>query len=162
MTSVTKIFISLCCFMMPFRAVYCQQFTSASDLRSYFLNLPLLENKDSLIKSAKKIVRNNSIDSFTIITNTRVYILDSAIEYNLFSIKPQFIVLTMLDFWSYDNPQEKDTTFIISIEGFYGTTSKAEDNMFSEFENVKDIFEGQFYRDDIQVILATENFKPLF
>lgn len=150
-----RILITLCFNVLSIQILYSQQFTSTSDLRPYLLNLPLLESKDSMIKNARKLTRNNKIDSFIVISNTRVYILDSTIKYDYFSIQPRYTIFKIFELWSYDNPKNKDTTLIISLEGYYGNTSKAENNMFSEYHNTIDIFDEQFFEQKDYTLFGT-------
>lgn len=132
---------------------YSQNYTKVYDLKSSLYNLPLNADKLSIIEAAKKQFKNNKIETFMIVANTKIYFQDSTIRYDIFN-KPLVTILKIFDLWNFENTKSNDTTFYVVVDASYGTDKKAERKMFTEYYNLKYKFEDKFILQKPYIIYA--------
>ncbi len=123
---------------------FAQETMNIDDVKQYLLDLPLQANKETIVKAAKANFKNNTIDSFVIQSNTKVYFEDTAISYDYFHNKPLLTTLKIFDIWSGNNSINSDTAFYITIDASYGFDNKGERRMMSEYNSLKSAFSDQF------------------
>ncbi|RFM27502.1 hypothetical protein [Deminuibacter soli] len=149
-----KLFI-LSIFLLPgLYKAQAQVITSLEEVQPYFYNLPLSASKEALLQEAKRQFPNNTIDSFKIIGNSKVYFEDTTVVYDYFHKRPIRATLRIFQYLPKANAFQNDTALHVQVSAFYGTGKKAKRHMYNTYSTLRDLLNGKFAQQSSACIFA--------